>query len=67
MILAKTDYAIISIKTHYTHLTAPMDIMFGMYTQNSVRNDNIYIYIYIYIFVSFTEVNYRPLKVTRGK
>ena len=35
MILSKTDYAIISIKTHYTYLTAPMDIIFGAYTQNS--------------------------------
>ena len=39
MILAKTDYAIIFIKTHYTYLTAPMDIIFGVYTQNSVSND----------------------------
>ena len=37
MILAKTDYAIIFIKTHYTYLTVAMDIMFGMYTQNAVE------------------------------
>ena len=36
--LAKTDYAIIFIKSHYTYLTAPMDIIFGVYTQHSVRN-----------------------------
>ena len=31
------------IKIHYTYLKAPMDIIFGMYTQNSVENDNIYL------------------------
>ena len=49
MILAKTDYAIIFIKTHYTYLTAPMDIMFGMYTQNSDKNDNVYINMHNFI------------------
>ena len=49
MILAKTDYAIFFIKTHYTYLTAPRDIMFGKYTQKSVRNDNIYINLYNFI------------------
>ena len=43
MILAKTDYAIMFIKAHYTYLTAPMGMIFGMYTQHSVKNDKIYI------------------------
>ena len=43
VILAKTDYDIISIKTYYTYLKTPMDIMLGMYKQNSFKNHNIYI------------------------
>ena len=43
MILAKTDYAIFFIKIHYTYLIAPMDLIFSMYTHNSVKNDNTYI------------------------
>ena len=30
-------------KTNYTYLTAPLNIIFGMYTQNYVRNDKIYL------------------------
>ena len=66
MILAKTDYAIIFINTQYTYLTAPMAIIYGMYTQNPSKNNNIYINLHIFLS-EVTEVNYRPWKVTRGK
>ena len=49
VILAKTNYAIIFIKTHYTYLTAPMDIMFGMYTQKYVRHDFEPCHMYIFL------------------
>ena len=49
MILAKTDYTIIFIKTHYSHLKAPMDIIFGMYTQNSIKNVNGYLDLHNFI------------------
>ena len=52
MILAKTDYATIFIKIHYTYLTTPMDIMYGMYKQNSFKNDNLYINLYNFIIRS---------------
>ena len=42
-------YAIIFIKTHFIHLTALVDIIFGMYTQNSVRNDKIYMNLHNFI------------------
>ena len=56
VILAKTDYAIIFIKIHYTYLTAPMDIIFVIYTNNSVKNYNLYI-----------NLHFRIIRVHRGQ
>ena len=66
MILAKTDYATIFIKIHYTYLTTPMDIMYGMYKQNSFKNDNLYINLHN-VFIRGHRGQCRPLKFTRGK
>ena len=49
VILAKTDNAIIYNKTNYAFLIVLMSIMFGMYTYNSLRNDNVDINLHDYI------------------
>ena len=49
MILAKTDYAIIFTKTHYTYLSALRDMIFGIYTHTYVRNGKVYINLHNFI------------------